>query len=49
MFQYIFEETDKFGWWDLDIILAYTGTQFTSTYLQKKIQNRGVCLTLAPL
>ena len=31
MFQSRFGEIDKFGWWDLEIISADTGAQFTST------------------
>ena len=30
MFQPIFGEIDQFGWWDLEIISADAGTQFTS-------------------
>ena len=28
--QSIFGKIDQFGWWDLEIILADVGTQFTS-------------------
>ena len=31
MFLSIFGEIDQFGWWDLEIISADAGTQFTST------------------
>ena len=31
MFQSRFEKIDQFGWWDLEIISADAGTQFTST------------------
>ena len=31
MFQSIFGEINKFGWWDLERISADVGTQFTST------------------
>ena len=31
MFQSRFGKIDQFGWWDLEIISAYAGTQFTST------------------
>ena len=30
----IFGRIDEFGWWDLEIILAYAGTQFTSMEFQ---------------
>ena len=38
MFQYIFEKIDKFGWWDLERISADTGSQFTSTEIEKECQ-----------
>ena len=38
---------DQFGWWDLERISAYAGTQFTSTEFKDEFQTRGVCLTLA--
>ena len=47
MFQSIFGKIDKFGWWDLEIISADAGTQFTSTEFKDKCQTRGVNLTLA--
>ena len=31
MFQSRFGKIDQFGWWDLEIISADSGTQFTST------------------
>ena len=31
IFQYRFGKIDEFGWWDLEIISADVGTQFTST------------------
>ena len=31
MFKYIFGQIDEFGWWELEIILADEGTQFTLT------------------
>ena len=31
MFQYRLGKIDQFGWWDLEIISADAGTQFTST------------------
>ena len=31
MFQSRFGKIDEFGWWDLEIISADAGTQFTST------------------
>ena len=46
-FQYRFGKIDEFGWWDLEIISADAGTQFTSTYLKDKCQTRGVHLMLA--
>ena len=35
MFQTKFGKIDEFGWWYLEIILAYAGTQFTSTEFQE--------------
>ena len=46
MFQYRFIKKDEFGWWDLEIISADAGTQFTSTEFQDKCQNLGAHLTL---
>ena len=36
MFQYRFGKIDEFGWWDLEIISAYAGTQFTSTEFKEE-------------
>ena len=47
MFQDRFVKVDEFGWWDLEIISADLGTQFTPTEFQDKCQNCGVWLTLA--
>ena len=47
MFQSRFGEIDQFGWWDLEIISADAGTQFTLTEFKDKCQNRRVRLTLA--
>ena len=47
MFQYRFGKREEFGWWDLEIISADSGTQFTSTELKEECQTRGVHLTLA--
>ena len=47
MFQSIFGKIDEFGWWGLEIISAYAGTQFTSTEFKDECQTRGVCLTFA--
>ena len=41
------EKMDQFGLWDLEIISADAGTQFTSTEFKDEFQNRGVRLTLA--
>ena len=47
MFQSRFGEIDQFGWWDLERISAYAGTQFTLTKFKMGFQIFGVCLTLA--
>ena len=47
MFQSIFGKIDQFGWWDLEIISADAGTQFTLTEFKDECQTCGVCLTLA--
>ena len=47
MFQSIFGKIDQFGWWDLEIISADAGAQFTSIEFKDEFQNRGVRLTLA--
>ena len=36
MFQSRFGEIDQFGWWDLEIISADVGTQFTSTEFKEE-------------
>ena len=46
MFQYRFGKMDKFGWWDLEIIPADTGTKFTSMELQDEFQTHGFHMTL---
>ena len=46
MFQYRFENIDKFGWWNLEIISADAGTKITSMEFQDACQTRGVHLTL---
>ena len=47
MFQSRFGKMDQFGWWDLEIISADAGTQFTSTEFKDECQTRRVRLTLA--
>ena len=47
MFQYIFGEIYEFGWWDLERISAYSGTQFTSTEFKEECQTCGAHLKLA--
>ena len=47
MLQYRFGKIDQFGWWDLEIISADVGTQFTSTEFKEECQIRGVRLTIA--
>ena len=47
MFQSRFGKIDQFGWWDLEIISADSGTQFTLTKFKEECQTRGVRLTLA--
>ena len=47
MFQSRFGKIDQFGWWDLEIISADAGTQFTLTEFKDECQTRGVCLTLS--
>ena len=41
-FQAWFGKVDEFGWWDMEIIQTYAGTQFTSKSFQKGISVRGV-------
>ena len=36
MFQSRSGKIDEFGWWDLEIISADSGTQFTSTEFEEK-------------
>ena len=47
MFQSRFGKIDQFGWWDLEIISADAGTQFTSTDFKHGCQTCRVCLKLA--
>ena len=47
MLQSIFGRTDQFGWWDLEIVSADAGTQFTSKEFKEERQTRAVRLTLA--
>ena len=47
MLQSRFWIIDQFGWWDLEIILAYAVTQFNLTDFKKECQTRGVRLMLA--
>ena len=47
MLQSIFEKIYKFGWWDLEIISADAGTEFTSTEFKDECQTCGFRLTLA--
>ena len=42
-----FGKIDQFGWWDLERISAYAGTQCTLTEFTEECQTRGVCLMLA--
>ena len=46
MFQPRYEKNDKFGWWDLERISAYSGLKFTLSELKKDFQTSGVHLTL---
>ena len=47
MLQSIFGKIDEFGWWDLQIISADVGTQFTSKDFKEECQTSGVHLALA--
>ena len=47
MFQSRFWKIDQFVWWDLEIISADGGTQFTSAEFKDERQTHGVSLTLA--
>ena len=46
MFQSKFGKIDEIGWWYLERISAYAGTQFTSTQFKQECKKRGVHLTL---
>ena len=48
-FQYRIRKIDKLGWWYLEIISSYEGTQFISMEFQDKCQTRCVHLKLAAL
>ena len=45
MFQSRFGKIDDFGWWNLEIISADAGKQFTSTEFKEEFQTCGVHLT----
>ena len=47
MFQSRYGKIDEFIWWDLEIISADAGTQFTSTEFKEKCRTRGAHFTLA--
>ena len=47
MLQSIFGKIDGFVWWDLEIISADAGSQFTSIDFKEEFQTRGVQLKLA--
>ena len=47
MFQSIFGKIDKLGWWDLERVSEYAGTQFTSTYFKEECQTHRVHLMLS--
>ena len=47
MAQSRFGKIDQFGWWNLEIISADAGTQFTSAEFKDECQIRGFYLTLA--
>ena len=46
MFQSRFGKIEEFGWWDLEIISADSGTQFNSTEFKEEFKTRGFRLTL---
>ena len=46
MFQSRFGRIDEFGWWDLEIITADAGTQFTLTDFKEELQTHSIHLTL---
>ena len=47
MFQTRFGKIDEFGWWDLEIISADAGNQFTSAAFKEECQTCVLHLTLA--
>ena len=47
MFQNRFEKIDQFGWWDLEIISADAGKQFTSTEFKEECKTCGFHFMLA--
>ena len=47
MFQSRFGRIEEFGWWDLEIFSADSGTQFTFTDFKEECQTCGVHLTFA--
>ena len=47
MFQSRFGKMDEIGWWDLEIISADAGTQFTLMEFKQECQPCGFHLTLA--
>ena len=47
MLQSRFGKIDQFCWWDLEIISADAGTQFTLMEIKEECQTCGVSLTLA--
>ena len=47
MFQSRFGKIDQFGWWDLEIISADAGMQFTSTEFKDESKTCRVRLTIA--
>ena len=49
MFQSRFGKIDQFGWWNLEIISADAGTQFTLTEFKDECQTRRVRLRLVSL
>ena len=47
IFQSRFGKIDQFGWWNLERISVYAGTQFSLTEFKEECQTSGVRLTLA--
>ena len=47
MFQSRFGKMDQFGWWDLERVSSYAGTQFTLAEFKDECKTRRVCLTSA--